>query len=140
MVVGTLCLFRSLTALLEMIDIKSQPLRCEECGKEITQCRNKTKRFCSEQCRSINYNRNYYIDHEEDLVKKAIANDKRRYHIDTKYMEKKKIRALSKFHVPKTGECSKCGHKGKTQLHHKKYTVYDVEEVCKACHRKIHRH
>lgn len=115
-----------------------EPLKCELCNKKFNNCRNKTKRFCSEKCRLNNYNLNYYKNNKLKFIEKEKKRYHRLYGKDLKYTNLRRIRALSNYKHPKKGICIICGFIGNTDLHHFKYEIDTVMEVCKPCHKKIH--
>lgn len=52
---------------------------------------------------------------------------------------KHKIRGYDLWHFKKTNICTKCGKVGKTHIHHYKYEIGKVQELCPECHFLVHK-
>jgi len=124
-----------------------EPLNCLQCGKPFKQCRNKTKRFCCEKCRSKYYFKNYYGDNKQLIIDNVKERERKLYGVEEEFTHKKRIRALTNFHYIKRGICMVCGKISETDFHHgnsdsisRIYNIKEVIEVCKECHQKIHHH
>lgn len=132
---------------------------CQACKKETSlrickECKNEFEKehkreFCSENCRKKSEKKRtkkYRQSHKKyfaDKVRKyAHSNpDKIREKAKKSYEKDKTkalVRAKTRYCNEKTGICSDCKEKKKTEFHHISYEPNLFIEVCKSCHLKRH--
>ena len=100
----------------------------------------KTKRICM-KC----YLKKRYKENKSTYSQKAKQNyqdKKEEYRERNSHMLLFKDKRIRLDHNPRKGTCLKCGRKGHTNIHHKKYhdsdPLKDTIELCVVCHRKEH--
>lgn len=90
--------------------------------------------------------RAYYRSHTTDTQWMAVRSDRlaeyRQSHKKIIALRRRTSRAIRSGRITLTRVCAVCGGKA-THVHHNSYSeptsVYDIIEVCPACHGKLHR-
>ncbi len=120
---------------------------CEVCKTEYV-FKNKSSKFCSSSCRSKKWRKNSpeasNISNErwkKDNRDKVNKTRKKMYHRNAGAREKIIIRKITRYRLGKPERCGHCKDRENLNWHHRnKYSVTDVEPLCRPCHLKLHKH